>query len=219
MWECLGRIVLGQTAAAKRIGMGHYPDRDENGREIGFACQVCENCRKNQAHAWVGRLLAEQQTSVAANFITLTYGHDDRYKGTGLEGAVDHPHARKLVYGDMQRYFKRVRSADFPLSYLATGEYGTLKGRAHWHVAAFWQREAPEHTIGRNWNDQFWPDGVVDWKEMHEVAAAYICQYMVSPQPPEANPLKFAKVRPSLRRHKFTYGMMARMSKVPPLGH
>lgn len=179
MRECLTPYIPQLTLGDRRAGKVVYPVEDERiggtNMPLGHPCNRCPNCRANRRWRWVGRCLAEQCTSVEANFVTLTYGRDRRY---GADR--DHPHARTLVYDDVQKWLKRLRFAGHRFSYLATGEYGDLKGRAHWHVALFWQTDkVPAHSWGRNWQDEFWSDGVVDWKPLNEANIAYICQYIL----------------------------------------
>lgn len=184
MRECLNPYNPELTRRDDKSGKAVYPSEGRDRRlgdnqQEGFPCYRCEACRKNRRWRWVGRCLAEQHTCEDANFITLTYGHDNRYR---LSREVhDHPHAFLLVKSDVQNWLKRLRAAGHNFSYAITGERGDLKGRAHWHVAIFWRTDKiPEHTWGRNWNDRFWPHGVVDWKPLNEASVAYICQYILA---------------------------------------
>lgn len=105
------------------------------------ACRKCWQCRENKINDWVGRCIAEKETVPAANAITLTYGRDEN-------GQVDHLRAAVLTYSDVQKYFKLIRRHGYPCRYFAVGEYGSEKGRAHWHVVVFWTGTETVQTVG-----------------------------------------------------------------------
>lgn len=181
-------------------------DYDAEGNKLspGLPCNRCRACKDRSRRRWVGRMLAEQRTSVEANFVTLTYGYDDYYRGRADRKNHPHPHANELHYDDVQKWIKRIRRAGHEVHYLVAGEFGDIKGRAHWHVALFWQSSnVPEaaYSEGRNWEDKFWPHGVVDWKPLNEAYASYICYYIL----PEAD--------------SSTISQEFRKSTKPALGH
>jgi hypothetical protein len=68
--------------------------------------------------------MAEQATSDQTFSVTLTY-------------AGDTPNAAVLCYRDIQLFLKRLRNEGFSPRYIVAGEYGTKKGRAHWHLVLF----------------------------------------------------------------------------------
>ena len=113
-----------------------------NGQEV--ACHQCWQCVRRRIDDWQGRCIAESLTSRAAHVVTLTYGRDRRY------GAADHLQAAVLTYSDVQRFLKHLRgygdraAKKHPVRYFCCGEYGHMKGRAHWHCLLFWQGEVPD---------------------------------------------------------------------------
>ena len=52
-------------------------------------------------------------------------------------------HAYTLVYADVQRMVKRLRKDNYDVRYIVAGEYGSKKGRAHWHMVLFFNGKAP----------------------------------------------------------------------------
>lgn len=170
-----------------------------NGQLIG--CRKCEQCKSRRIDDWVGRCVAESKTAKACNFVTLTYGEDTTY------GGADHTAATVLTYSDVQKFFKKVRKAGYPVRYFAVGEYGTLKGRAHWHILMYWQDKVPEFELDKRVHSPFWADrfgkplGFVQWENMSPRAVRYCCKYL-------------QKDIGELARQ----GHLA-MSKKPPLGH
>ena len=140
-----------------------------NGQKV--ACRQCWQCRENRINDWVGRCIAEIRTAKAANSITLTYGVDE-------EGKSDHLRAAVLTYSDVQKYLKRLRRAGFPCRYFAVGEYGSVKGRAHWHLIMFWQGAVPEHKLGERFIEKHWPLGWSFWDKADGPSIRYVCKYI-----------------------------------------
>lgn len=100
------------------------------------ACHECWQCIENRVNDWVGRCIAESRTAVGTHAITLTYGRN-------RVGDVDHERSNLLTYSDVQNYLKLYRRHGFPVRYFVTGEKGSMKGRAHWHIILFWQEKVP----------------------------------------------------------------------------
>jgi hypothetical protein len=89
------------------------------------SCRNCWQCRNNRVNDLVGRCIAETKTSDQVLAVTLTY-------------AGDTTHAQTLVYKDVQDFLKRLRKTKGrKVRYIVAGEYGTKKGRAHWHIILF----------------------------------------------------------------------------------
>lgn len=98
------------------------------------ACRKCNQCQQAKILGWVGRCCAEAQHATGVSSLTLTY--DDATAGQS-RGVF-------LFYSDVQRLFKRLRRAGYPLRYVVAGEYGEQKARAHWHCLIFWQGKIPD---------------------------------------------------------------------------
>jgi hypothetical protein len=94
-------------------------------------CRNCWQCRETRVNDLVGRCIAESLTATQTIMVTLTY-------------SGDHPHAALLVYPDFQKFIKRLRFAGFKVRYLVCGEYGSKKGRAHWHAILFFSGAVPD---------------------------------------------------------------------------
>lgn len=132
-------------------------------------CRHCKECRSERARAWIGRSIAESYTSKETWAITLTYGGGEHHRAALLE------------YSDVQKAFKRLRKAGFKFRYIVVGEYGTRKGRAHWHAILFWETEPPVMPDalpdGRVKGWRFWKDGhvFVDKLTNHDHVSRAIC--------------------------------------------
>ena len=146
------------------------------------ACRECWQCIENAVNDWVGRNIAESKTAVGTHAVTLTYGRD-------ATGEVDHEAAALLTYSDVQKYLKLLRRHGFPVRYFVTGEYGSLKGRAHWHIMLYWRRADPTLAGGRwyskgvpldvNFDDTYhWPHGYSFWTSPTHEAVRYNCKYI-----------------------------------------
>lgn len=147
-----------------------------------ISCRKCKQCKDNYRRDWVGRCIAENQDAVGTTFVTLTYGDTDR-----IGGAENDLASKVLIYSDIQKWLKSWREGyvvngvrrKFPLRYFLAGEKGEVKGRCHWHVICFWQKNIPNYMPDvRNWDDRFWPHGFTMWQEFTPRSASYVCKYV-----------------------------------------
>lgn len=168
------------------------PNKLDDGKLV--ACRSCKLCRQNEIKDWAGRCIAESKTSRYTYYVTLTYGRDEY-------GDSDHLNAAVLTYSDVQKYLKRVRKTVGKYKYFCAGEYGTDKGRAHWHLLLFTQKPLADHVKMRTrYIEEHWEWG---WSyfEPFEVKHAYYCAKYVYKD-----------------KHEPLTTAMHRMSKKPPLG-
>lgn len=156
------------------------------------ACRKCKQCKRRRLNDWVGRCIAEAKTAKSANVVTLTYGK-------GFHGDANHERAAVLTYSDIQKFLKLLRRHGYPVRYFVAGEYGSKKGRAHWHVILYWQGPAPEVELRANIMDRHWPHGFSFWDTLNEKTASYVTKYV-------------AKSEETGAQSHFA------MSKQPPLG-
>lgn len=123
-------------------------------------------CFSVRAQDWVGRCIAESRTSVANRFVTLTYGG----------GLV--PSSEVLTYSDVQKYLKRLRKAGHKFRYFAVGEYGSAKGRAHWHLILFYQAEPPGGYLHARSDEKHWPHGFSQSEVASNASIRYCVKYL-----------------------------------------
>lgn len=95
---------------------------------IPVPCGKCKACLDARRREWISRLRLELLQHDVGSFVTLTY--------------KDNP--RDLFKYHVQRFIKRLRNASrdfgvprFDLRYFFGGEFGTLRGRPHWHGLLF----------------------------------------------------------------------------------
>lgn len=116
-----------------------YGDLDRNIFEypnvIKIPCGKCLACRLKYARTWANRCMLEAKYHKQNWFVTLTY------KSEFLPFVGDYATLRK---SDFQKFMKRLRdnySRKYPdaekFRYFMCGEYGTKKGRPHYHFLAF----------------------------------------------------------------------------------
>lgn len=137
--------------------------------------------------------MAESRTSVGSHSVTLTYGRDK-------DGIDRHERATVLTYSDVQIWLKRLRNDGYPCRYIIAGEYGTLKGRSHWHGIIFWKQKIPPVKMYRRYWDAYWEHGHQVWKRPEPSHVAYACKYIRK------------DVKDPNAQAKFEF------SKVPPIG-
>lgn len=129
-------------------------------------CHQCWQCKENRINDWVGRCIAEMETSVATSVVTLTYGGGDS------------PESRFLRKSDITAYLKAWRNAGHKVRFFAVGEYGSKKGRAHWHIVLFWQSKMPHREMRKNVQDEMWPHGYSYWDSADGASIRYVMKYI-----------------------------------------
>lgn len=181
-------------------------------------CGQCTFCRINKKREWIGRLLLEAASHPVNQFWTLTYEDEslpsshppsdpvredlDRIsrsgKGNELYPVLLQPGT--LFKPDLERFFKRFRKNHGAIRYYAVGEYGTKRGRPHYHVLAF------GCEISKQELTEIWKHGHVHIGDVEGASINYCVEYA----------LKKEKSRDlvDLRRHP----EFAVMSTKPPLG-
>lgn len=147
------------------------PRRLDNGVEVG--CRKCWQCKENRVNDWVGRCIAESKTASCTRSVTLTYGED-------ADGRKDHPRTAVLTYSDVQKWFKKLRKAGHVVRYFCVGEFGSEKGRAHWHLILFFEGKSPTHELNKRLVQAQWDFGWSFWEKIDDLGASvrYVCKYI-----------------------------------------
>lgn len=140
---------------------------------IDLPCRECWQCRANRVNDYVARCLCEAQYSDWTVSLTLTYRDSaEREKDLAHKEITPH-HVQQLMRNLRKRSTGKMR-------YIVTGEYGTLKGRAHFHMILFGKGKKPEIPHNRNTNWGPWSHGYTfaDW-DGGERAIRYVCKYIL----------------------------------------
>ena len=161
--------------------------RNKSGEAQMVQCRKCEECEKHRKRRFLGRVLAEVQTSKSLWFCTFTYG-----------GGYDNARAYLLHYSDVQNMFKRLRKDGYKFKYVVAGEYGTKAERSHFHVLIFWQGRTPDakfSTDGYHW--PYWTMGFsyIELPRNAQASAAYMMKYMTKDALNQGN-IKYSKAPP-----------------------
>lgn len=171
-----------------------------NGQQVG--CRECDRCISNRVKDWCGRCIAESRTATASFSVTLTYAPLP-------DGTNRHERTAVLTYSDVQQYLKRLRFHGYNVRFLVAGEFGTLKGRVHWHIILFFLGKVPPHKIWtkeneQRWWDDFWPWGHQVWQHADMKSVRYVCKYITKDISGKTTQSKFnmSKV-PAIGAHYF----------------
>lgn len=133
------------------------------------SCRVCRRCREFRVNDYVGRSLCEAAYSAATVSVTLTYRERTDFKDVLLHP----PH--------FQAFIRALRRRGHFVRYLAAGEYGEAKGRAHFHAILFFRDAAPDWPHKqRYWPTEMWDHGHVfaDFAA-DQRAIRYVCKYLL----------------------------------------
>ena len=166
--------------------MCRAPNRLDDGTEV--ACRKCWQCKRNRVNDLVGRCIAESRYSEKTYAVTLTYAND-----AGVNAVT-------LVYKDVQDFLKRLRKR-YNVRYIVAGEYGTAKGRAHWHIILFFKDDYPEikENVRVDW--KYWHKGFSYFQQPDWKGFQYVLKYVLKDTDLDSADSHLA------------------MSKKPPLGH
>ena len=162
------------------------PTKLDDGTEVG--CRECWQCRKRRVNDYVGRCIAESKFSKKTYAVTLTYDGDQ-----GVNAVT-------LIYKDVQLFLKRLRKKH-KCRYIVTGEYGSAKGRSHWHIILFFKDSWPEVTSNKRVDWKYWKHGFSYFQEPDWKGFEYCLKYVLKDQTSRQSDSHLA------------------MSKKPPLGH
>ncbi len=164
----------------------YLPDGKDTRAEL-VPCRVCWQCKANRINDYVGRCIAESKTSTKTLAVTLTY------RGDVVNAAV-------LVYSDVQKMLKRLRFDGHSVRYIVAGEYGSKKGRAHWHIILFFKGKFPQVEMDSRIEWKYWTHGLSYFQDPDYGGFQYLLKYI------QKN-----------REQRVEIGHFA-LSKKPPLG-
>jgi hypothetical protein len=148
----------------KPFGNGH--------KKVRIPCKECWRCRANRINEYEGRCLAEASMCKRAVALTLTYGPDAPDGGHDL-----------IKPQHFQKFIRALRIRDHLVRYLACGEYGKKKGRAHFHCILFFETTPPAWAHQKNIHIPEWPHGYVwaDWN-IEPRSVRYVLKYIMKEQ-------------------------------------
>lgn len=143
-------------------------------QDVNLACKKCWQCKQNKINDYVGRGLCEAAYSDATCALTLTYADQE-----DLSHEMLTPRHFQLFLVRLRKY---LRSHGVSLRYFVAGEYGGLKGRAHFHAVLFFKGGNPMKWPQRDrfWDHRIWPYGHMycDWITDHRTIR-YVAKYLM----------------------------------------
>lgn len=139
---------------------------------VRVPCGKCLACLSNKRSEWAFRLEQEHKFSKSALFITLTYDQNH------------YPTNGSLCKKHVQDYLKRLRKENGKVSnckvrYYGVGEYGTVYGRAHYHILLFNTSEEIARSVWRDSKGE--SIGLVHCGKVTAASVAYVLKYLVQP--------------------------------------
>lgn len=131
-------------------------------------CRHCWACLKNEQNDLIAKGVMEAQHSDWSVFLTLTFADDK----------LEHENqATVLDKSTLKRFNARMRKS-FQMRYIAAGEYGERKGRAHYHTVLFGVGDPPDIPINKNFDWDKWPHGHVWADQANEKTIRYVAKYL-----------------------------------------
>lgn len=161
--------------------------------EFKLPCGGCEGCLLERSRQWAVRCMHEAQLWEKNCFITLTY--------------EDPPPWNSLVHSDFQKFMKRLRKrfkgdkelvddrtgkSSRPIRFYMAGEYGSVRGRPHYHACIFnfafedlkfLRRTNSGSDLYRSAQlESLWPYGFSSVGDVTFESAAYVARYVMKKQ-------------------------------------
>ena len=150
-------------------------------KKLQLPCGECKSCALDYARDWGARAIHESKLHENNYFITLTYSPEHLPIIDGQEN---------LVYKDFQNFMHRLRKR-YPHCanrYLVCGEYGSIKGRPHWHLILFGapvfddlefvgKGSKGDDTYTSNKLSEIWGKGFVNVGEVTPQTTRYVANY------------------------------------------
>lgn len=157
---------------------------------VEVPCRHCWACRKNRVDDLIGRCLCQAAVSDWSASLCCTYG-----RGHGPE------RTELICKEDVQRLFKRLRRAGHKFRYLVAGEYGSKKGRSHFHIILMGQGVPPvmpdvraEKQHWDFWSEDGKPIGFVYRDDVDRATIRYVAKYLLDdPKKEKAAWLSYSK--------------------------
>lgn len=182
-------------------GKKHITWRSTDGRTgvSDVRCCRCVSCLLKIANDWAFRCYLESTLHDEACCLTLT---------------IDEDHISEFPAGvcrrEIQLFLKRVRRKH-PVRYFGCAEYGSLRGRPHYHVILFGWNPADKLFFKRSPTGRpiyvskelssFWKHGFATIEDFSEEAAFYCSKYLNKIKPVsdgKTPPFTFMSLKPSI---------------------
>lgn len=159
-------------------------------------CRKCILCLSQKSINWGNRIELESlaYSPEEVCFCTLTYSPEHLPTFTeaefndslGIVDPSDEP-IPTLRYSDVQLFLKRLRKMlSYKIRFFCCGEYGSVRGRPHYHLIIFGLRPFDHPLVSLAWSR-----GIVDVQVAGVKAFSYCAKYMTKINELPRNPLQF----------------------------
>lgn len=190
---------------------------------IRLPCGACIGCHLDRARTWSVRCRHEAETWTHNAFLTLTYND---------ENLPWHGSLCRKTPRDFIRYLRRnldgVEAAPDgsgrrPIRFFGCGEYGSQRGRAHYHFLLFNVRFEDAESSGRDLYtsrlvSQLWPYGSHQIGSFSAASASYVAGYASKKVSAWARAHAYDVVDPATGEVFSRVPEFAMMSLKPPIG-
>lgn len=140
---------------------------------VKLPCGKCVECLKQRSAEWAGRCVLEASKHIDNCILTLTYSVEPS----------------ELIKRDYQMFLKRLRkSIDRPIKYFLCGEYGSLRGRPHFHCIVFGWKPLDMVQVSKDGTDtilyksdfieRLWGHGFISVGDVNFKSCLYTAKYM-----------------------------------------
>lgn len=161
---------------------------------IELKCGKCKGCRLDRSKDWSIRLMHEKHIFPDAIFVTFTYD-EDHLPANGTLVDTDF----RLFMKRLRKKYQGVKSMKMPngkiqnpIRYYMSGEYGTKRGRPHYHAIIFNFRpfdevpckQTPLNPVGDKFYTsaqltKLWGKGYTNYSEVTQESCNYVAQYIM----------------------------------------
>ena len=143
---------------------------------ISVPCGHCPACLALQQSQWSFRI--EQEALFGGHssslFVTFTYDNEHLPSDYGLHKEEMQKYLHDLRQNIDRNYPVADGEPKYLVRYYICGEYGSKRGRPHFHAILFFSRPIDWRYIQSSWNK-----GIVDIREFSSARAGYVAKYSV----------------------------------------
>lgn len=143
-------------------------------------CGKCLSCKSAYAGSWATRLFLESICHAQSSCITLTYNDENLPE----YGNINLDHVTSFIR--LLRQWYNRKGVPISIKYFGGAEYGSDKGRPHYHVivygyypedAYYWRRKKVVRYYRSPTLEKLWKKGNVEFASVTPAACSYVANY------------------------------------------
>ena len=174
--------------------------RKDTRQELKLPCGYCEGCLLERSRQWAVRCMHEAQMWERNCFITLTYEQTPPWNSLrpkDFQLFMKRLRKREKGFQQGQVWSRKLRAykMGYPIRYYMAGEYGTQRGRPHYHACLFNFSFTDLEFLRRTNSgsdlyrspllESLWPHGFSSVGNVTFESAAYVARYVMKKQQQE----------------------------------